>query len=680
MGRQGCRTLGALGVALVVAAATAGTAAGAGPVPPVNVSGATDGVAGACGFIGSRPGIGGLDVATNARGDTIASWLRSDGGANYTVQAAFRPAGGTFGAPQDIGTTTACFALGILGPAPDVAIDDEGGAAIVYTAPGTPSTVVRAAVRPPGGVFGTPVDLSDDSQGAANPRLAMNRNGLAVAVWSWNTGANSVIQSSTRQPGQGFGTVVPLTVAGQQASVPRVAVNDAGAVAAAWVRFDGTTDRAQARVRPAGSGTFAAVQELSAAGAATEDAAAPDVALDPNGNATVVWTKDDGPQVRLQTRTLNPAGVMGAGVEDITDPGVDASTPAVALDPANNAVVVFGLCPVGSSNCAVSSASRPSGGSFGAVQAISAAGDQSFSPRVVVDASGVATAVFSPLTSSDLRVLVTRRPLGGTFGAVAPLSAGGQNVAPAAAIDDQGNVVVAWAHRTGGAGTPYLAQVAAFDVAAPALAAVSVPATGVAGQPIGMAAAATDRWSPVSISWSFGDGTNGAGDAVSHAFGGAGAFTVTATATDAVGNATSADRSVLVSAAPPPPEKRITSKVRVTWGVSGKRIFLLRLSASNVPKGGKLQLRCNGKKCPYKKRGSKKRRSGRITLFKEIKAKKAATKKKRSFRAGQTLQVRITAKGYIGKVVKYKLKKGKIPSGKTLCLPIGKSKPRSRCS
>jgi hypothetical protein len=114
--------------------------------------------------------------------------------------------------------------------------------------------------------------------------------------------------------------------------------------------------------------------------------------------------------------------------------------------------------------------------------------------------------------------------------------------------------------------------------------------------------------------------------------------------------------------------------------VSGKRIFLLRLSAPTVPKGGKLELRCKGKKCPYKKRSSKKRRSGGITLFKEIKAKKAATKKKRSFRAKQTLEVRITAKGFIGKVVRYKLKKGKIPSGKTLCLPVGKNKPRNRCT
>ena len=74
-----------------------------------------------------------------------------------------------------------------------------------------------------------------------------------------------------------------------------------------------------------------------------------------------------------------------------------------------------------------------------------------------------------------------------------------------------------------------------------------------------------------------------------------------------------------------------------------------------------------------------KRKKGTITLFKEVKAKNVIGKKRRTFHAGQTLQVRITKKGFIGKVVRYKLQKGKIPSGKDLCLPPGKKKPRKRC-
>jgi hypothetical protein len=140
---------------------------------------------------------------------------------------------------------------------------------------------------------------------------------------------------------------------------------------------------------------------------------------------------------------------------------------------------------------------------------------------------------------------------------------------------------------------------------------------------------------------------------------------------------------VLVTPAPPPPPpKRITSSVGVTWGVSGKRIFLLRLKATRVPKGGKLELRCDrrkSEKCPFKRKSSKRRRGSAITLFKSVKASKAARKKQRRFRAGQRLDVRITASGYIGKVVRYELKKGKIPNGKQLCLRPGGKKPRKSC-
>jgi PKD domain len=211
---------------------------------------------------------------------------------------------------------------------------------------------------------------------------------------------------------------------------------------------------------------------------------------------------------------------------------------------------------------------------------------------------------------------------------------------------------------------------------------VTAPSSATAGQGIGLSAAASDRWSPVDLSWSLGDGTSVAGGAVTHAFGTPGAFTATVTATDGAGNVSSDARSILVT----PPARRgrkvIRSKVRATWAVDKKRIFLLRLQVLRVPKGAKAELRCarrKSKKCPFKRKSSKKRRKGTITLFKEIKASKAQGRKLRRFRAGQRVELRITKKNFVGKLLRYDLKKGKIPSAKTRCLRPGKKKPRKRC-
>ena len=65
-------------------------------------------------------------------------------------------------------------------------------------------------------------------------------------------------------------------------------------------------------------------------------------------------------------------------------------------------------------------------------------------------------------------------------------------------------------------------------------------------------------------------------------------------------------------------------------------------------------------------------------MFKEVKVSKVRGKKQRKFRAGQRLDLRITAKGFVGKVVRYDLKKSKVPKRKQRCLPPGVTKPR-RC-
>jgi hypothetical protein len=221
-------------------------------------------------------------------------------------------------------------------------------------------------------------------------------------------------------------------------------------------------------------------------------------------------------------------------------------------------------------------------------------------------------------------------------------------------------------------------QAASFDAAAPALTS-SVPPGGALGAPIGMAAATFDRVSPVSVAWGFGDGGTASGGAVSHAFGTAGAFTVTVTATDAAGNATAATHPVVIAPGKPPKKKRVRAKVKATWGVTSTRTFLLKLKILNVPKRAKAELRCKGKQCPFKRVSSKKRRKGDITLFKEIKTTQVAGKKKRTFRPGQRLELRITKKRFIGQVVRYKLRRNKIPSGKPMCLPVGAKKARKRC-
>ena len=61
------------------------------------------------------------------------------------------------------------------------------------------------------------------------------------------------------------------------------------------------------------------------------------------------------------------------------------------------------------------------------------------------------------------------------------------------------------------------------------------------------------------------------------------------------------------------------------------------------------QLRCPGRRCPFQSRRFTRIRKGSITLYKLVSAAKVVKRKNRRFRARQTVQLRITAPGYIGR-------------------------------
>ncbi|HEX5621581.1 MAG TPA: MopE-related protein [Solirubrobacteraceae bacterium] len=118
--------------------------------------------------------------------------------------------------------------------------------------------------------------------------------------------------------------------------------------------------------------------------------------------------------------------------------------------------------------------------------------------------------------------------------------------------------------------------------------------------------------------------------------------------------------------------KRVTGDVAHSWSVLGADFTLTRLAATGLAKGSKVQLRCVGPGCPFTRvavRG--KPRRGKLNLMKALSA--------RHFRAGQTLEVRLTARRRNGTVVRYKLIAGRLPVGRSLCLPPGAKKPKRRC-
>jgi hypothetical protein len=134
--------------------------------------------------------------------------------------------------------------------------------------------------------------------------------------------------------------VQTLSVDGQNAQRPRVAVDAAGNAVFAWARSDGTNLRAQARARSA-AGVLSPVQTLSAAG---DDSSEPEVGVDASGNAMFVWERvvetPNGTTGLVHARARSAAGTLGA-VRTLASSPEDGTWPIVAVNPDGDVVFAW---------------------------------------------------------------------------------------------------------------------------------------------------------------------------------------------------------------------------------------------------------------------------------------------------------------------------------------------------
>jgi hypothetical protein len=351
-----------------------------------------------------------------------------------------------------------------------------------------------------------------------------------------------------------FSTPSPITTI----PTPRIAVAESGAAVIAWTDYHGTNDaRVQAAARPA-NGTFTALPDLRKAPRLSDV----EVAMSPAGHATVAWTRrasaePSPPIVEAASRGLT--GDFGP-VDRVSHSAIEqAASPHLGLGVSedNTAYAVW------YAKDGWYAAIRPAGSAFGAAGRIpsSSAGDTVFGQAHVAAApDGSALAVWPANRAGAPRgVESARLRPDGTIGSTEVLAATappagfyGHHEDPVAlGVDDQGNAATLWRyHQYPAPGTSgnytIQSQLTRFDAAPPVFDSVEVPATAIAGQPVTMRAAATDRWSATKLGWDFGDNSAAVGATQSHVYATPGVYEVEVVAADEVRNGRAEYRTIEV--------------------------------------------------------------------------------------------------------------------------------------
>ncbi len=294
-----------------------------------------------------------------------------------------------------------------------------------------------------GAVWTAPVTVSGAGEDASSPQVAVDADGDAVFVWVRSDGTNDRIQARARSAAGTLSAVQNVSAAGEDASSPQVAVDADGDAVFTWLRFDGTSDRIQARARSS-AGALSAVQNLSAGGASGVQ---PHVAVDPDGDALFTWTRSDGAHFRIQARARSAAGALSA-VQNLSAAGQSAFASQVAVDPGGDAVITWHR-PVGSDQ-RVQAVARSAAGVLSAVQTLSAPGQPSGDPQVAVDDDGNAVFTWVRFDGANNRIQARARSAGGALTAVETLSAPGQPAfSPQVAVEGDGDAVFTWVRRDG---------------------------------------------------------------------------------------------------------------------------------------------------------------------------------------------------------------------------------------
>ncbi len=238
-------------------------------------------------------GFTGPQVAVDVDGDAVFIWERSDG-TNTRVQARARSAAGTLSAVQTLS------AAGGHGTNPELAVDADGDAVLAWAYServGAQGYHIQTRARTAAGALSPVQEISAAGQSGVRPHVGVDADGDAVITWlRFDSALTYSVMARARTATGGLSAQQIVSPSGNSSAVPQVAVDADGDAVFAWAHSDGTNQRAQARTRSA-AGILGAVKNLSAAG---QDATVPQVAIDAGGDAIVGWQRSDGTSPRVQ--------------------------------------------------------------------------------------------------------------------------------------------------------------------------------------------------------------------------------------------------------------------------------------------------------------------------------------------------------------------------------------------
>lgn len=284
-------------------------------------------------------------VAMDASGNAIIVWAQSDGSNNQIFKSEYR--NGAWTHPDGLSDNISPDGQEAIRF--DLVMDDNGNAIIAWQqSDGANAQVFISEYR--GGAWTHPSGLSDnispDGQDAFdNFDVAMDNNGNAIIAWEQNDGAKSQIFKSEYRGGAWTHPAdlnAHISPDGQDAEIPQVAMDDNGNAIIVWLQNDGAVRQIfKSEYR---SGAWDHPADLSDNISPDGQAAVyPQVGMDAAGNAIIAWQQSDGANGQIfKSEYRNGGWNHPADLNaNISPDGQDADWPRMAMNASGEAIITW---------------------------------------------------------------------------------------------------------------------------------------------------------------------------------------------------------------------------------------------------------------------------------------------------------------------------------------------------
>jgi hypothetical protein len=293
------------------------------------------------------------------------------------------------------------------------------------------------AGRAEAGDWGPSVAVSAVGQNSTHVRLGADDAGDQVVVWEREAASNQwVVEAAVRPAGGGWSTPVEVSAVALGTRNPAVAVNATGDAIVVWQ--EGT---------PSGAGIMAAQGDVSGNWEAQEtvsigfDLSRPTVGIAGNGDAVAAW-REELPNTEYGTGVKVLEGGTWGSLETYGPNSASYEGQRLAVDPAGDAVLVVYW------EGAIQAVSRTAGGSWGGMETLKSGGSSRIlTPQLAISASGEATAVWANGGTGNAAIEAARMDLAGLWGNAEELHPAGNLEQPSIAIDDTGKATAIWVNR-----------------------------------------------------------------------------------------------------------------------------------------------------------------------------------------------------------------------------------------